>query len=447
MRIHTLILLLLAGMTGFVRAEKQVFAHYMVCFATYGSSVEAYQREIVEAQAAGVDGFALNVGAWSGPDWYYKARVKSIYDAAEGLNSGFKLFFSLELTNTVDLREILSTYGNRPNSLKKEGKTVVSTYGQNNTKWAEEVFGPLKEQGMDFFFVPHFWPDPVQELPSYQDGKNILKKYGNLLDGLFLFGAAGMPHQLAQCNSNYARATREEGKLFMAGITPHYWGAGQEGIGRRYFEFHGGEGLELQWKGIIQSQPEWVELVTWNDWNESTYFCPVDDPGKYFESIRNIKRHTHSGYMEFSKRYIQWFKTGVEPGIVRDELYYSYRTHPKTAVVTNDSPVRWFIGDVQDTVYTTLLLTAPASVEIFSGSSWTTNSAAAGISHFRTGFLPGEQRFVVRRNGSVILSTQGPPITAEPEKYNFFPTTGFAFAAPKIKPPENLRIEPGSSPN
>ena len=45
-------------------SDKKVFAHYMVCMPTYGgdSTVADYQREIRAAQAAGIDGFALNCG-------------------------------------------------------------------------------------------------------------------------------------------------------------------------------------------------------------------------------------------------------------------------------------------------------------------------------------------------------------------------------------------------
>src|SRR5215831_3602521 len=69
-----------------------VFAHYMVCFATYGQSIDGYKREIQEAQAAGIDGFALNVGAWDDTQAYYKTRVEMMYQAAEQLGTGFKLF-------------------------------------------------------------------------------------------------------------------------------------------------------------------------------------------------------------------------------------------------------------------------------------------------------------------------------------------------------------------
>src|SRR5215467_1123430 len=56
-----------------IPGSHYVFAHYMVAFATYGESVEGYRREIMEAQAANIDGFALNVGAWDDSQKFYKS--------------------------------------------------------------------------------------------------------------------------------------------------------------------------------------------------------------------------------------------------------------------------------------------------------------------------------------------------------------------------------------
>jgi hypothetical protein len=66
----------LAGDTG-----RKVFAHFMVCIPTYGgaSKVEDYQREIRAAQAAGIDGFALNCGGWTVRELHYKKRTRLIY--------------------------------------------------------------------------------------------------------------------------------------------------------------------------------------------------------------------------------------------------------------------------------------------------------------------------------------------------------------------------------
>ncbi len=337
-----------------------VFAHYMVCFATYGQSLDGYRREIREAQAAGIDGFALNVGAWSGPDTYYKARLKLIYEAALRSSNGFKLFLSAELTNAVDIVEMVSAYGTHPNAFEHQGKVVLSTYGQNDipaqrqagVDWAGFVFPALAARGVSVFFIPHFWPDPVAELPTYADGRRLLKKYADTVAGLFLFGGAGLPVQLAQSNADYTRAVHEAGKVFMASVTPHYWGCSQREAGRRYFEFDACEGLALQWHSIIEAQPDWVEIVTWNDWNESTYVAPTDDPGKYLSVLRSPRRNSHAAYLEFSKRYIEWYKTGKEPIIDRDAVFCSYRVHSLKLIAANptESPVNGIIGDTQDII-------------------------------------------------------------------------------------------------
>ncbi len=409
-------------------SAHRVFAHYMVAFATYGENLAGYQRETREAQAAGIDGFALNMGAWSGPDWYYKTRVKTIYDAAESLDSGFKLFFSVELTNTTDIVEMVATYANRTNTFRHAGKVVLSTYGQNQVDWQNGVFAPLEQSGVSVFFVPFFWPQPVAEIPRYSDAINLLNTYSNLVDGLFLFGAAGLPTQLATANADYTRALKERNRISMASWTPHYWGMTQTTIGRRYFESHGGEGTVLQWESIIQSQPDWVEIVTWNDFNESTYVAPVADPGVHSAHLRTPRRYPHAGYLELSKRYIQWFKSGQEPPIDRDLMFYFYRTHRKEAIVPGnaDAPVSWFIGDVRDQLHVTLILTAAAELEATTGGVASTNAVPKGLSHHRVDFVPGPQKLTLRRNGVSVVAAEGPEILPAIERYNFIPTSGYA---------------------
>jgi glucan endo-1,3-alpha-glucosidase len=423
-----------------------VFAHYMVCFATYGETIEAYQREIREAQAAGIDGFALNVGAWSGPDTYYKKRVGLLHDAAEQLGTDFRLFFSIDLTDTSDIVDMLRTYGPRPSSFRQQGRVVLSTFGQNNVDWVNSVFRPLKNEGIEVFFIPFFWPQPVKELPGYADAIGILGSRANILDGLFLFGAAGLPQQLADSNAAYCRAVREAGKCFMASYTPHYWGAAQPSSGRRYYEFQGGEGTELQWKSIITCQPDWVEIVTWNDFNESSYVCPVDDPGQCWAHLRSPRRHPHAGYLELSKRYVSWFKTGQEPPIDRDALFYFYRTHPKDAVArnTNEVPVTTRVGDVAEVLYLSTLLVDAAELETITGNRSTRHQLARGVQHVRVPFLPGPQRFVLRREDQTVFAVDGPEIRQDTELYNFFPASGFAYGpAGRPVPPSDVRI-PGS---
>jgi len=433
-----------AGATG--NTNHFVFAHYMVCFATYGETIDAYKREIQEAQAAGLDGFALNVGTWNNTDTYYQKRVALMYNAAEQLGTGFKLFFSVDFYDPgiSDPVGMVLSYAQRTNTFRQNGKVVLSTYGGNGMGWPA-IRNQLSTNGVDTFFIPYLFSIPLHELPTYADAVSILStnRWHNAVDGLFLWVAGGLPAQLAQCNADYLRASREAGKTFMASCSPHYWGCIQTSLGRRYFESQGGEGTVLQWTSIITNQPDWVEICTWNDFNESTYISPVDDPGTYFANIQTPRRYCHSGYLELAKHFISWYKTGSEPATTRDALYYFYRTHPQAAVASNasDPPVTGRLGDVQDVIYTTVFLTAPAQLEIQSGAASTTNLLAAGMTHLRTPFAPGSQTMTLRRSGNAVLSAQGPDVMSSIQVYDFFPASGFAYG-PDMRPtpPSNVRL-------
>jgi len=449
LRFRFLVLLVFATSVGRAFADRHhyVFAHYMVCFATYGENIQGYQREIQEAQAAGLDGFVLNVGAWDNTQAYYRTRVALIYDAAEQMGTGFKLFFSVDFENATNVVNMVETYANRTSTFRYQNRIVLSSYGHNDVPsmglsgmdWTNSIIGKLNHDGHPAFFVPYFFSDPVQELPCYTNAVQVLNKYVGIVDGLFYFGGAGLPQQLAQCNSNYTLAVHQAGKISMASMSPHYWGCAQMALGRRYFETDGGEGLATQWRSIIATQPDWVEITTWNDFNESTYLCPVDNPGNYFSGVQSPRRFCHSGYLELSKHYINWYKTGTEPVPNKDQLFYFYRAHPRNVVAssTNDVPVTTFVGNVQDTLYTTVFLTAPADLEIATGGRSTTNSFTAGWHNLKTPFSPGSQKFTIRRNGFAEVAVQGTEIQGQVQLYDFFPESGFVYYKPE--PPVNVR--------
>ena len=439
-------------MLGFIAGTKPVFAggphyvfaHYMVCYSTYGQTLQGYEQDIQDAQAAGIDGFALDMPAFNAPSAsYYNTNVDLLYNAAEQLGTGFKFFFSVEMTDTNAIQAMLTTYAHRTNTFYYGTNLVVSTFGQNqfNVDWYNGMILPMQNQGISIFFVPFFWPNPVGELPGYNDCVNILNTYTNLLNGLFLYGAAGLPSQLVTCNSNYNAAVHAAGKLYMAGVSPHYWGCWQPSIGRRYYEYDGGEGTILQWNSIITNQPDWVEIVTWNDFNESSYISPVSNPEQYENQLTEPHRYSHAGFLELSKRYISWYKTGVPPATNSDALFYFYRSHPMNLVAsdTNDIWVANRIGDIADVIYNTVFLAAPAQLNVTSGTNSVTYSLSAGLQQVRTPFAPGAQAFTLTRHGTLVLSVQGPSIMSQITNYDFFPASGYAYGPVIPAPPKNLR--------
>lgn len=432
-----------AGREGADSRRHLVFAHYMVCFAAHGERVEDYRREIRQAQAAGIDGFALNCGAWHNEP-HYPRRTKAIFQAAQELGTGFRLFFSVDFAGLKRhpagefesyVLDMVKTYGRHPNQLMVDGRTVVSTFaGGQGVAWQRDIIAPLKAAGYELFLVPFFYPRPrVTELPDERTVREHYGKWADLVDGMFYFGAAGTAEALAASNAAYARVLREAGKISMCSMTPMYWGASQPN--RRYYETCGGEGTELQWKSIIEHQPDWVEIVTWNDFNES-YICAVDaepagDGGRVAKPAPHYlkSRGSHAGYLELSRYYIEWYKTGQQPPL-KDGLFYFYRVHPKDAVATTDRPVKAANGDVQDVLYVTTMMTAPAELQVTTGGTKSVHGLKPGIQHLRVPFSCGPQRFAVSRMGKLLLSTEGKPITDRIERYDYFPASGFAYPQP-----------------
>jgi glucan endo-1,3-alpha-glucosidase len=405
---------------------KRVFAHYMVCFATYGEGVENYKREIREAQAAGIDGFALNCGAWHNEP-HYPRRTAQIYQAAQELGTGFKLFFSVDLGNVDFILDMVRTYARHPAQFLHRNRVVVSTFAASGVPWKEKVFNPLKDAGIDVFFVPYFYPEPATELPSYDVVVKHHKKWADVVDGMFYFGAAGLPAQLAASNAAYTKALHEAGKVCMASYTPSYWGHKQPG--KRYYESEGGAGTELQWMSIIESQPEWIEIVTWNDFGEASYVCPIEDFQKTLSFLEPPPRNSHAGYLELSRYFIEWYKTGKKPAVKQEGLFFFYRTHPKGVVVAGDKPVEARAGPVEDVLYVTTLANAAAELRVTTGGTKAAPGAVSpGLQHYKIPFQPGSQRFELWRGGRAIAAKDGTPIEAAPKHYNFITATGYAYA-------------------
>jgi glucan endo-1,3-alpha-glucosidase len=419
-------LALLVPAAGPPRAEpKYVFAHYMVCFATYGEGVENYKREIREAQAAGIDGFALNCGSWHNEP-HYPRRTKQIYQAAQELGTGFRLFFSIDLGNPDFILDMVKTYARHPCQFTFRNRVVVSTFSADAVPWKEKVFKPLQEAGIEVFFVPYFYPRPATELPSYDVIVKHHERWADVVDGLFYFGAAGLPADLAASNAAYARRMREVGKVSMASYTPTYWGHKQPG--RRYYESQGGEGTELQWKSIIEAQPDWVEIVTWNDFGEASYVCPIEDFGKSLSFLEPPPRRGHSGYLELSRYFIEWYKTGRKPEMKREGLFYFYRTHPREAEAPGDKPVKDRHGPVEDVLYVTTLAASAAELRVATGPAKPAPLAVKpGLQHHRVPFQAGPQRFELWRGGRCVAAADGPPVEAAITHYNFITTAGAAF--------------------
>jgi glucan endo-1,3-alpha-glucosidase len=431
---------------------KKVFAHYMVCNKSYGNgTVEGYKQDIQDAQAAGVDGFVLNTGGW---DLNYQQNMQNLFQAASELGTDFKFFISIDRCcglSDPDILSMIKTYVNHPNHFKYNNVPMLSAWaGGGGTAerdwWNNNILTPLKNSGYNTYFVPFLFTSDFDETPDYNKYlSNYNTWWNNLVNGYFYFGPVGLPSytepSILTSGEASAKVFHDNGLTFMGSVSPYYWGEKQTTAGRRYYEYHGGEGIAAQWKSILEVQkPEWIELVTWNDWGEGTYMSPMDDINKYWPYAGHPQLgfyKTHKGFADLNKYYINWYKTGVQPSITSDNMYFFYRTHPKDLAASNDpkGPVTWRTGDVNDEIHVTTMLTAPAELRVITGGVTKSYTVGAGIVHTRIPFNTGTQSFELWRNSVRVIQQQGENILTAITEYDFNVYSGSASSAPVSSPP------------
>jgi glucan endo-1,3-alpha-glucosidase len=463
-------LLTVGSLCGCARVEAQkqrlVFAHYMVTNQDYAgdnghneeAKIAAYEREIKQAQALGIDGFALNVGGWL-QQTYYIRYTSEMFEAAVRLHSGFKLMFSADMccgNGVEDVEDMMRRFAGNPRYagvyFQQDGRFVLTTFAGDRlgtAGWTRirtdlergthastaveamampEAAGAPSNAPLRVFFVPaFFWGG---ELPSAAPIEDGLQQWKQVVDGSFYWGIAGVPGSggaMDQVRSSeaYARVVHKAGKLYMAPVALQFWGANAN----RYYEYSGTRGMGLMWKDAIEtSHPEWVEIITWNDFIEGTYVSPIDDPNRYptanFLSGTGVPSgtlgyfHSHAGVDALLAFYIRWYKTGVQPAITQDALTVTYRTqsmHDDAGV----PPVTRTYGPVQDVVYVTARLTAPATLVVTSGARRTTLQMPAGLSDVSAPFETGSTPEVrLERNGRGVLCGKGADAIEKSPRWN-----------------------------
>lgn len=427
---------------------KLVFAHYMGNNKDYASNADSthetqiagYEREIQQAQAIGIDGWMLNAGSWIGEGssfYYYPINFSEIFEAAVRLNSGFKLIVNTDLSGsltTADVEDMLRRFINDPRYgavyYKYNGQPVWTTFaGSSNHTTAffqgivsdlstganpstdvcsgcvAEVSGTPSNAAISVFFMPaFFWGGSLPSLATIQSN---YATWASTINGFFYWGidgAAGLPNGPNQIpvSENYATTIHGGGKPYMAPLNPEMW-AGKDTASNIFYEYAGYEGLRNEWNDIINvSHPDFVGIITWNDFDETHYISPIDDPNKYFPAsfltslgIPNGTLgyyHTHIGFWSIMKYFIQWYKTGVQPPITQDSIYWAYRNQSMSVFASPNTPFAQTssnVGPVADSVYVTANLTAPATLTVTQGATVATLSMPAGSSDASTPLVVG----------------------------------------------------------
>ncbi|MFP4029290.1 MAG: endo-1,3-alpha-glucanase family glycosylhydrolase [Candidatus Brocadiia bacterium] len=384
--------------------QRYVFAHYMTC---YFGSTQFYKQEIELAQRHGIDGFAMNCGAWLNDMKYVKATER-MYQAARELDTDFKLFISADWSaqTAKNVKDMIKRFYEHPNQMRHNAAPVLSTYGGSAGRY-KKIIADLNKDGFKVCFVPNLSQQRFSANRSLESSLRLIKP--EHVSGMFWFAADATVAEALRTNASLRRATLLADKIYMAGVAPSYNSPNLR-------QHLGIEGYGDVWEGIIRDGADWVEIVTWNDYNEDSNLMPW----RWQRGWEKQYIDHDETYLDATEYYAKWHKSGRQPQITQDKVYYAYRNrslwlrrawdwkNEKWVDLTmTDWPFDQIHDDATDELFVTSFLTDPATLTVEIAGKKHTCEMPAGAGHARVPLKAGLPRFSLSRNGKQLLDFAG----------------------------------------
>ncbi|KAL4928925.1 glycoside hydrolase family 71 protein [Aspergillus undulatus] len=412
-------LLILVNLQQQCVQAKAVFAHFMIG-NTENYTAADWISDITLAKASSIDAFALNAGF--GED--YNARsFRAAFDYAAELD--FKIFFSLDYSGpgwpkdqVIDLLENHTAH--EAYFRHTDGKALVSTFEgfQAANEWGEIKKAVAKKVGGEncCAFVPD-WTSVGPRKASNVDA----------IDGLMSWEA--WPYGSKEMNSTKDEEYMDllNGRPFIMPVSPWFY------TNLRQFNknwvWKGDDLWYTRWQEVIELQPEYVEILTWNDYGEGHYIGPIRNnatgviyEGAPFDYVEDMP---HDGWRSMLPFVIEQYKSGGKEVEIEEEvLSVWYRLSPADACgpgkTSGNSPSSHQTlmkpGDVlEDKVFYSALLGGNADVRVSIGgenrpAEWTDRpDGGRGVYH---GSIPfdnrtGEVVVTLSRDGDFLAQMAG----------------------------------------
>ncbi|KAG8823458.1 hypothetical protein FRC19_003782 [Serendipita sp. 401] len=419
---------------------KAIIAHHMVG-NVYSYSLGSWINDIRLAKSAGIDGFALNLGS-GGPKSWQRKRIGDAFRAAEGVG-GFGMVFSFDMTvlrcdSQEDgdiLRDYLMTWGPHPGHLtlppaagSPYQRILVSTFageyctfgrGSVRDGWLSVITDPaivsrLNSVGREIAFVPS-WFARVEARQQ---------EFSGAIQGDF-FWNGGWPYGSHDVDweADAYRLRYNPGPLYMTSVSPafftHY---GPSSFNKNWIYRSDDWLYASRWEMLVDHRDEvsCVEIVTWNDYGESSYIGPIE--GNQPNSEAWVNGFPHLGFLDMTAYYAQAFKTGTYP-VIRDEKVYIWsRPHPRDADAPDPVGRPNFWDWTEDYLWALVFAASDGEFTLISGSNSQTFPVKSGVNKFKLPNAPGPIRGTLTRLGVPVLDVNPKSdfdFSLHPRNYNF----------------------------
>ncbi|KAG9238610.1 putative glucan endo-1,3-alpha-glucosidase agn1 [Amylocarpus encephaloides] len=379
---------------------------------TAAHTLEAWTKDLELAQAAGIDAFVLNMG-FADPN--ISPQVVNAFNAAEALGSSFKLLFAFDyrgggqpwpsgpcgggftqcvigMINKYQGSAAYFKYKNLPFVSTFEGGTAIDDYAPN---------GIIRGATGGIYFVPNYDGSGLKVVQNSQAN----------IDGIFSWSMWPEGANNKTTSEDFYWKDGLKGKSYMMGVSPWFFHSGEGAL--EPWVWRGDSLWADRWAQTLEVNPEFVQIVTSNDYGEAHYIGPP--PLATSEVPQNSQQyvdgHAHDSWRNFLPYYIASYK-GESFTISKDQLQYWYRTTPKagsgnTCNVKGNSPsAGQSVVDVntivEDGVFLSALLMDDSDVRVqIGGGSVTTFQGKKGINHWSVPFngQTGAPVFKVVRSG------------------------------------------------
>ena len=357
--------------------------------------------EVRQAASAGIDGFTVNIMNWSGPNWERSLRMAK---AASQSRTGFVTIPNIDLSSSARKASVatiaarLNTFYAQPSAYRlPDGRYVLSSFlaEQHSPGWWRDLATVMDTRyGKKIAFIAVFLHLSDERITSYRSVSYAMSIWG------------------LRTPESVRRSPDKAGKVHKAGVRWMAPIAVQDvrHRTRRYAESGNTETLRASWKRALADKADLVQLVTWNDYSESTHFAPSKAHG--------------SAFLDLNGFYATQFKTKRRPPITGDEVIISHRVQGYARKPTaQPGTMNWALSGTltkpRDTVEVVTLLKKSATVTVRAGSKTTTYVAPAGMHARVVALSRGRMSASAVRAGVTVASVASPhTVTSTPTRWD-----------------------------
>lgn len=417
---HTFLIFLVLFWACVRVQSKAVFAHFMVG-NTEKYTEEEWKDDITLAKEAKIDAFALNIAM----NERFKDSIAMAFSTAK--DADFKLFFSFDYAGNGswprnDVIDVLKEYKDHPAYYKHKGRPFASTFeGANNASdWRR-----IKNE-TECYFVPDWTSAGPAKAANHTE-----------IDGLFSWNAwpEGPRGINTTADEDYLRVLK--GRSYMMGVSPWFY-TNMPGFDKNWV-WRGDNLWHDRWQQTYKLKPEFVQIISWNDYGESHYIGPRRDegysafgPSRGDSPFNYAKNMTHDAWRALLPYYIDQYKSAdnkMTLPITNETAVAWYRLHPGKACRTGDTTgnapnqgqKEYPPSEIlEDRIFYSAVLNSTTSVEVkIDGEKkeGTWDSIPEGGRGIHHGSVPfegtGEVTVTMLRDGNPVATIHGEPITSD----------------------------------